>query len=59
MHDKVFIQSNGRVNQEDYIEDLCIEKHITMAYNQDPGFFSIDNETNTINEDPPFNLGDS
>ena len=57
VHEKVFISSDGRVNKNNHIDDLCVEKHVNMAYNNDPGFFLIDNTTSTILEDPPLDLG--
>ena len=36
---------------------MLSQKHVNMAYNNDPGFFLIDNTTSTILEDPPLDLG--
>ena len=57
VHEKVFINLEGYVNQNSHIDDLCLEKHVNMAYNNDPGFFQIDNATDTIIEDPPLYSG--
>ena len=58
IHEKVFLNSNGTVNKNAHIDDLCTEKHVKMTFNNDPGFFQVDNETATMMEDPPFDLGD-
>ena len=53
-HHKMIIFKNGTTKDDFQYKDLCIkeEHHVRIAYNNEGGWFEIDNITNTMVEYP-------
>ena len=51
-HEKLLLLKNASVNRNLGFDDICKEKHVYVAYNNDPGWFEVSNITGKMVEYP-------
>ena len=51
-HDRLLLLKNATVNWNLGFDDVCVEKHVSIAYNNEPNVFEISNITGIMVEYP-------